>query len=58
MGDRTLLGEGVMGTLETGAVGREKYKVKLHSDTLKVKYMLKYFAILEPVMSHFVQVAA
>lgn len=38
--------------------GQRKYKVKLHSDVLEVKYVLKYFAVLEPVLSHFVCVAA
>lgn len=38
--------------------GQRKYKVKLHSDTLEVKYVLKYFAVLEPVLSRFVGVAA
>lgn len=53
---RTLLGQGV--TLETGAVSRENYKVRLHSGIFQDKYVIKYFAILELVLSHFVRVAA
>lgn len=39
-------------------MSREKYKVKLHSGTLQDNYVIKYFAILELVLSHFVHAAA
>lgn len=51
---RTLLGQGV--TLETGTASKEKYKIRLHSAALQDKYVIKYLAILELVLSYFVNV--
>lgn len=53
---RTLLGQGI--TLGNGSVRKEKYKIKLHSGTLQDKHVIKYFAILELVLSYFVHVSA